>query len=164
MANNTEYTIVIKREGGSSDKNPVAGSNTEQDSGKSGGILSKQGAKNFAKGMVAYRTVKSFATQMINHEVSMVELRTGSNELQQRANFINEMHQKGVGILETTVTGALVGGLPGALVGLTLSTAHTLIGYSQNQQRLNEERAIENETIRRNIVRAGASNSRANQL
>lgn len=162
MAENNEYTIIIKSDGGGNSESPVAGD--KSDSGKSGGLLSKEGAKTFAKGMVAYRAVKSFVVPAINHEVSLVQLRTGSNELQERANFISDVVQKGVSAAESIAVGALVGGLPGAIVGLVASTAHTLIGYSQKQERLNLERNLENESLRRNIVRAGASNSRANQI
>lgn len=156
------YTITIKANGLVEDESPIAG-NKKSDSENTRGLLSKEGAKAFAKGMVAYGTVKSFATQIINHEVSLVELRTGSNELQIRANFINERVQNAVGVLETAVTGALVGGGVGAIVGLALGTAHKLISYGQRQQTLDLQRSLENETIQRNYIRAGAKGYRSNE-
>lgn len=157
---NRNYTITIKADSLSSgNKSPIAGDNKGTDKEKSG-LLSKEGAKAFGKAMVAYSTVKSFATQVINHEVSMVQLRTGSNELQQRANFANQMIQKGVGILEGGVAGALVGGLPGFIVGTGLSLLHTMISYGQKQQELDTQRTVENQSIQMNYVRAGASGSR----
>lgn len=159
---NRNYTITIKTDSLSSgNKSPIAGDNKGTDKEKSGGgLLSKDAAKAFGKAMVAYSTVKSFATQIVNHEVSMVQLRTGSNELQERANFTNQMIQKGVGILEGGVTGALVGGLPGFLIGTTLSLMHSVIGYGQAVNRLNTERTLENQSIMMNFVRAGAKGSR----
>ena len=154
------YSITIKYKAPSSES-PIAGDNKESDTEKGKGLLSKQGAKTFATAMVAYGKVKSFATQIINHEVSMVELRTGSREMQDRANFTNEMIQKGVGILESVGTGALVGGLPGALVGLTLSAMHTAIAYQQKQETINLQRTIENVSLQQNFIRAGAKGSRS---
>lgn len=156
-----EYTIVIKNET-SSNTSPIA-----KNSGSAGSVtkpektsISKEGAKAFGKTMVAYGTVKSFALQSVNHEVSLVQLRTGSNELQGRANFTNSVVQKVVGIGESMVAGAMIGGIPGAIVGLALSTAHTLIGYAQNQDRINTEKTVESVGLQMNILRAGASGSR----
>lgn len=154
------YIITIEGDNVQSNRSPIAGDNNQSDTAKSKGLLTKEGAKNFATFMVAYRTVKSFVNQIATHEVSMVSLRTGSNEMQERAQFTYEMIQKGIGVLEAVGTGALVGGLPGALVGLTLSAAHTVIGYAQNQDRINTQRTLENQSIQLNYIRAGARGSR----
>ncbi len=157
------YSITIKAENLSEERNAVAGSNRDSDTNDRKGLLSKEGAKAYAKGLVAYHTVKSFATQIVNHEVSMVQLRTGSNELQERANFFNQIAQKSIGILEGGVTGAMVGGLPGFIVGTALSFIHTAIDYGQKVERLNTERSIENQSIMMNYIRAGAKGSRGGQ-
>ena len=160
MAN---YTIEIKADNIVEDgTTPIAGTNKESDTTKSG-LLSKEQAKAFSKGLVAYHGVKSFATQVHNHYVSMVELRTGSKELQQRASFYNDIAQKGIGILESVVAGALVGGLGGAVVGLAVSTTHTLVGLAQAQDRINTQQALENETIFMNTIRAGTRGSRSSE-
>ena len=152
------YTLTIKAENLTGARtSPIAGDNNAE---QGQGLLSKEQAKVFAKGMAAYHTVKSFATQTINYRVSTVSLRTGSNELQQRAEFINDVVQKGVGIIETIGAGALVGGLPGAAVGLAVGTLHTAIGFMQNQDRIDKQYALEQETIQRNFIRAGARGSR----
>lgn len=160
MANDREYVITLKNNTGTGKKSPISGSANSSATEKGKGLLTKEGAKAFGKTMVAYGTVKTFATQVINHEVSMVELRTGSNELQGRANFTNSLIQKSVGIGESVLAGAMVGGLPGALVGLTLSTAHTIMGYAQNQDRINTQKAVENVSLQMNITRAGVNGSR----
>ena len=164
MANsNSNYTIIIKNSGDKRGKSPISGDDTESSSNKGKGILTKEDAKTFAKGMVAYGMVKSFATQVVNHEVSMVELRTGSNELQGRANFINNVGQKVIGIGESIVGGAMVGGLYGAIAGAVIGIAHTALGYAQQQDKLNTERSLENITINMKSLRAGVNNSRGNQ-
>ncbi len=162
MAKDREYTIVIKNQGGGK-KSPISGDKGESSTEKGKGILTKEGAKAFGKAMVAYGVVKSFATQAINHEVSMVQLRTGSNELQGRASFINEVAQKAVNFGESIVAGALVGGVGGAIAGGVLSIMHTAIGYMQNQERINTERSLENVSLNMRFVRAGANSSRGSQ-
>ncbi len=154
------YEFVIRKDGLESKENPVAGGNTKSDTEQGKGLLSKENAKKFAQGMVAYRTVKSFSTQIINHEVSMVELRTGSKELQERASFINQIAQQGLGIIESAVTGAMLGGLAGALIGTALSVTHQAIGYAQAQNRIDNQRTLENNSIEMNYIRAGARGSR----
>lgn len=157
------YTITIKASGVVDDESPIAGDNKQSDSKKTKGLLSKEGAKAYAKGLVAYHAVKSFATQVISHEVSLVELRTGSNELQRRANFINQLHQTGAGVIESTVTGALVGGLPGAVIGMATSAVKKLIDYAQRQETINLQKSIEDTTLGMNYVRAGARGYRSSE-
>lgn len=156
----SNYTITLKTDNLTGGTSAISGESSVSDTAKGNGLLSKEGAKAFATGMVAYRTVKSFATQIINHEVSLVELRTGSRELQQRTSFYNEIAQKGVGILEKTMMGAFVGGGVGAFIGLMLGTTHEIIGYAQNQQRIDTERNLENQSLQRQYIRAGARGSR----
>lgn len=157
------YKFVIENNGEVTRNDPVAGNKSgdgKDSSGINKGILSKDGAKAFGKVMVAYGTVKSFATQIINHEVSLVELRTGSRELQERANFANEVGQKAWNLVESVGSGALVGGWIGAIVGGVLSIGHTALGYMQNQNRINTARTVENVGLQMNYIRAGANGSR----
>lgn len=108
----------------------------------------------------AYHTVKSFAVQQISHNISLVELRTGSKENQERENFYFSLVQQGLTIAETTIAGAAVGNLPGAVAGLVLSTAHTLLSYSNRQTTLLEASAVERQELQNNYIRAGARGSR----
>ncbi len=160
MNEQRNYTITIKADKLLGGKKAVAGNNNQSDTEKGKGLLTEESAKKFGTAMVAYRTVKSFATQIASHEVSMVQLRTGSNELQERANFVYEMHEKGLGIVEGAVTGALIGGLPGFIVGTGLSLLNTLISYGQRQNEINTQKTVENVSIQMNYIRAGANGSR----
>jgi hypothetical protein len=158
-----EYSITIEVKGGVDGKNsPISGDNGSNttDDAKSGGFLSKGQAKDFGKALTAYHFAKSFTDQIFTHEVSMVELRTGSGELQQRANFNLEVGQKIIGGIESIAVGAAVGGLPGALLGMTTSAAHWAISYNQKVETLNTQRTLENQSIQMNYIRAGASGSR----
>lgn len=161
MANeNRNYTITIKSENLFSNDSAIAGDNKKSEKEQTKGLVSKEDAKMFAAAMVSYNTVKSFATQIINHEVSMVQLRTGSNELQERASFINDMVQQGVGVLEGAVTGAMVGGLPGFIAGLGISLISKTISYSQKVDEINTKRTVENVGREMTYIRAGSGGSR----
>ena len=159
---NREYQIVIKNTGGAGKANsPIANDQNESDSDKGKGLLSKSAAKTFLKGMVAYRTVKSFASQINTHVVTTVQLRTGSNEQQERANFMRDMFTKGLSLLEAgTMTALVTGNVLGFGIGAVMTVAHTAISYAQNQDRINTQRTLENQSIQLNYIRAGARGSR----
>lgn len=164
MPRTGNYSITIEVSGNVSSESPISGDKTGgSDTEKGKNIVTKDSLGGIAKKLISYHTVKSFADQVISHEVSMVELRTGSREMQERANFMLGMSQKVVSVGESMVTGALVGGPAGvavAVMGMALNIMQTAISYQQKQQTLNTERTLENQTIRMNYVRAGANGSR----
>lgn len=156
-----EYQIVIKNETAAQQKSPIAADQNQSDTEKGKGLLSKSAAKTFMGGMVAYGTVKSFATQIVNHEVSMVQLRTGSKEEQDRANFTRDMVMKGLSIVEAGTMAALVtGNVLGFVAGAGIAITQQFISYSRNQDRINTQRTLENQSIQLNYIRAGARGSR----
>lgn len=159
------YTITIKNSnGGSGGISPVAGSNTQTNESKGSfwknGLLQGEARTAAIKGYAVYRTVKSFASQVITHEDSMVQLRTGSNSLQEQANWHAKVRSTAVGILESAAMGAMVFGFAGMVLGATLSAAHKLINIQQNRDRLNTERNVENVGLQMQNIRAGANGSR----
>ena len=148
------YKITIKADALSGGKRKaVAGDNTQSDTEKSKNTIPETMSRLFAA-----VPVKSFATQIINHEVSLVQLRTGSNELQERANLINQATQKGLGILGAS----FVAGVPGMLYSATMTLANGAIDYMQKVHTLNMQNALENISIGMNYARAGANGSRRN--
>lgn len=157
------HEIVIKSSDLAKKKTPISGSKTDTDQEKaSGGLLSKEDAKTFMAGYTAYKQAKNFATQIVAHNVSMVELRTGSRELQERANFQLQVRQQVIGVAETALTGLAAGGLPGATVGTLIGVVNTAVHYIQRAEEINLKRSIENRTIETNLVRAGTGGSRRN--
>ena len=163
------YTITLEIKGLADSSSPVAGATTSPSSAVADTAIStgagapsgEKSTKNLTK-LTAYHTLKSFALQQINYEVSIVELRTGSRDMQERANFYNSIVQKGLGIVEATAVGFKMGNLPGALAGLMLSTAHTAIGYAQKQNTINLQQTLENRSLEMMRIRAGALGSRSN--
>ena len=156
------YQIILKNDlSGGQQKSPIAKDQNQSDTEKGKGLLSKSQAKAYMKGLVAYHTVKSFGSQIYSHEVSMVQLRTGSNEAQERANFFRDINTKTINLLESGLTTALVtGNVAGFVIGAGLSLTSTLVSYAQNQDRINTQRTLENQSIQLNYIRAGARGSR----
>lgn len=161
MPRTGNYSITIEVKGDIEKKqSPISGDKTQSDTEKSSGILNKEQAQAFRKGLVAYHYGKAFTDQIISHKVSTVELRTGSKDLQDRANLMLDVSQKLVGAGESVFTGLMVGGGMGALVGLVTNLLHTAISYSQKQQVLNMQETLENRSIQTTFIRAGANGSR----
>ena len=161
MPGTGNYSIIIEVKGDIEKKNsPISGDKTESDTQKSAGILNKEQAKAFGKGLVAYHYGKAFTDQIISHRVSTVELRTGSKDLQDRANLMLDVSQKLVSAGESMLTGLMVGGGVGAVLGLVTNLLHTAISYSQKQQVLNMQETLENRSIQLTYIRAGANGSR----
>lgn len=158
-----EYSITIEVDSiNGNSNNPIAGDEKSPDSdlAKTAGFLNKGQAKAFGKGVTAYHYAKSFTSQIISHEVSLVELRTGSRELQERANFMLNVGNKLVGATESIVVGAAVGGIVGAVAGLVTSGIHLAVSYQQAQNTINTQRNVENVSLGLTYIRAGANGSR----
>lgn len=158
MASDREYTIIIENKGGSDDggaSSVFAGNNTASSDNATAANANKKKAnlKTDISAMFAYRTVKSFAVQQINHEVSLVELKTGSKDAQDHANFYNQVIQSGVSILETTAIGATTGSLPGALIGFAVSATQKVVSIINQNDTINTQRDIENRSLQQSYIR-----------
>jgi hypothetical protein len=158
---NNVYKFIITDETQEAQNSPVASQSP------SGGATSTAKSKNVSKGqlggLVAYQKIKPFVVQGINNEVAKVQLRTGSNRLQEKADFINQVAQGVFNFGESIVAGAMVGGVPGAIIGGVLSLSHTLITYANNQSVIDLQRSIEHEGLYLNYIRAGAQGSRSSR-
>ena len=86
----------------------------------------------------AVKTAKSICVSNFNYNVSIVEVRTGSSELQEKANSILEL----------------------ATHWYKHFNIESLVNYGQNVDKERIMRAIERETISRNLTRAGTNGSR----
>lgn len=156
MAKN--YEIVIRNETEGSDRSPISGSNaSKKDTTSSGGGIAPW-RKNIAKGIAVTNTyIKPFADQLITQKVSTVELRTGAQELEDKLSFGYQMGQKAFGFVESVAVGALVGNLPGAILGGIMSLATMAVDYSNKQQKIDLQRSVENIGLQYMNIRAGGS-------
>lgn len=93
--------------------------------------------------LFGYHAVKSVASQVVGHRVSTVQLRTGSHEAQERANFTYSIAQQGLGLVEGFIGGMAVGGPIGATIGVMSSLIHTAISWNQKADTLRLQRNLE---------------------
>lgn len=163
MNDSREYVITLRGEFNSDNAgaNSAFAGNTQASASNS--AKGNAGASIQKKDLMflgAWHTVKSFGVQQVNHEVSLVELRTGSRDLQEHANFYNNLIQTGASIIESTAVGAITGNLPGAIIGFTLSASHKVLSLANANKRLMVERNVESRSLESLYIRAGAQGSR----
>lgn len=150
------YTVVLRNET-QSKESPIAKSDspgrTQSVQSYSSGQMRAQTA---LKALVAYdKFVAPFVEQAIQQQVSTIELRTGSKELQQRVEFGLGIAKQAGGIATSFLTGYAIGNLPGAIVGTLISGLTTALNYANKAQTLKLEQNLENVTLRGLNVRAG---------
>ena len=161
MANKT-YKIIIKNESGTGTRKAVAGNGGASESGTPDAAATER--KELVKGLVAYGNyIKPFAKQIIQHEVDIVELRTGSEKLQQRVSFGYQMATSALGIVENIAIGAAIGNLPGAIIGAVMGLTTWGIGIANRQDTINLQRINEDASLRLMDVRAGGTLSTYSQ-
>ena len=150
------YKIVITSQSGGSSapKNPIAGDDNESKETQP----TEKNNKDIG-GYVAFKKyVAPFLRQGVQYHISTVELRTGNSERQARAQSMYSISSQIFGIGESIWLGYKVGNVPGAIAGAILSVAQTTIGYAQQQNTINLQRGLENQTISMLNVRSGAVN------
>ncbi len=148
------YDIFIHDDTRNTKKSPIAGSGTATSDITKGENL-RLGA---AKGLVAVNSyIKPFVDQMATQYVTTISLRTGAQEQEERMSFTLQAGQKVYGFFTSIATGAIVGGLPGAIIGGVLNLITMGIDYSNKQEKINLQRSVENVGLRYLNNRAGGS-------
>ena len=152
----SKYEIIIRDETRTNPTNPIA--NTEDGQAKDtteDKNPNEERASPWA--YMAYRRVESVAKSWINHEISMVSVRTGRVELQQRYQFAADTAFGIVDTVTNIAVGAKVGGGAGAVVGAVVSVAQAGINLVQKLDRYNTQMYLENTSLGLMHVRSGGS-------
>lgn len=113
--------------------------------------------------LIAYKKIKPYVSQLITSEVQKAGLRTGSNRIQEKASFYYSISSSSINFIESVFIGGKIGGVYGAIGGAVLSVAHTGLSFVASYTTLKIKQNIEEETIRNNLIRAGAKGSRSNE-
>lgn len=151
------YEIIIKNET-SQAESPIA--NDQNDNTSDSEKDTEKKAKKVISGAMLYRTGKALVRSTIGHEISTIELRTGQIELQQRYQFANQIAESVFDVGESIAIGASVGGGWGAVIGAVIGVGSKLVSLAHKQDTYNLNRQLEQETLRRNNLRAGVTGSR----
>lgn len=166
MSNEVVYKIVLT--------NDTQGNNVADKAGGAGGIKKatqqsdepkgqtnkKTSAKKAFKKIFLYTGAKSVGSNIVSGRVLTVQLRTGSSDAQQKAEFWYNAGQKAWSFGESVITGALVGGGIGAAIGAVFSVINSGIDMVQTYERLNLQKQLEDTTQTMNMQRETVSGSR----
>lgn len=152
MADDRHYTITIYDKTGSN-VSPIAGEkkggkDTKNDDSNSG---------NVALGWMVVQKVANYAKRAISFEISMVSLRTGEVERQQRMQFTYDILGQASSAVTNIMVGAKMGGVPGAIVAAAYTAVETSINIGQKITRYNTQRNLENISLGLARVRSGDS-------
>jgi hypothetical protein len=157
------YTITIELPSEAENNSPIAGDTKQSPKEEASALPSKDQVRSLAKKIVSYHTAKSFANQVWNYKVSLVALKTGSNELQQKEQFIKNQIQGAAGVIESTIYAGMTGGPGAAALVIGASIAQQVVSVAQNQYTLNVERSLEDLTLNMGHRRAGTKGYRNNE-
>lgn len=106
---------------------------------------------------IALKRVGALYKQTVSHQASMVAVKTGRVELQQRYQVVVE-GVSGVGSLASDIAmGASVAGAGGAAIAALLNIASTVINIAQKFEVVNAQRNLENTGIGLKSARSGGS-------
>ena len=134
------YEIVIRNEtdGGNS---PIATEPNVNGEGNAATPITKKKAtaespNRLVSSIVAVGTIKPYIEQAINFGVSQVEMRTGSAEMQRKAQAFSSVASTAGGMVIAGLTGGL--GAAAAMAGMQL--LQTIIQTSINQVNINNQK------------------------
>ena len=111
-------------------------------------------------GIAAYGIAKNMAFKMIDAEVNRVQLKTGSTQLQEKANWYTSLAKRGFTLIESIATGAVFGGGAGAIVGAGVNIAMQAIDIGNTLTNNRIEQGVENVSIQLNNIRIGSNGAR----
>lgn len=151
------YEIIIKNETAQAES-PIA--NDQNDNTSDSEKDTEKKAKKVITGAMLYRTGKALVRSQIGHEISTISLRTGQTELQQRYEFANQIAESVFDVGESIAIGASIGRGWGAVIGAVIGIGSKLVGLTHKQDTYNLNTQLEQETLRRNNLRAGVAGSR----
>lgn len=100
-------------------------------------------------GMAAYGTVRKITNEIVSHNNSLIYVKTGSREAQERQTFI---YNTSMGFVDSLVAGAAAGAMVsgpagaaiGALIGVMNQGLNMAINYAKTSDTLAKNRQLEN--------------------
>lgn len=151
-----KYAIVLRNETDNESQQTTASTPS------SDGTLDKPKNKIKTAAMVgtAYGVVKTVADKIATPYINTIALRTGYEEKQQQAQFIQNVASQAIDTAFSIGMGVAVGGVYGAVAGAVLSLGNQAYNYMVNQQEVGYARSNENTAIFLNQIRMGAGANR----
>lgn len=153
---------VIIRDETIGDRTPVTTTNEPEGTTAGHGVSQQKAEAKADKGMmaaglVAVQQAMPYVNTAINFGVSQIQMRTGSAELQQRAQIVS-------GLASTAISiglGAAIGGVKGAAISAALQVVQGSISFVQNSITISQQKAFESENLRLKSSRVGMTVNRS---
>ncbi len=116
---------------GRMNKSNVTESESKKSSNMGKALLRQAGVP--LTGMAVYGTVRKITNEIVSHNNSLIQVKTGSREQQERQTFI---YNTSMGFVDAAVTGAatgaMVGGPYGAAIGAVIGVVKQGVGMAVN--------------------------------
>ena len=98
---------------------------------------------------------KRALTTVVGYQIRTTTLRTGQEETQQKYQAAYSMISGGFDIMSSIAYGAMIGQLPGAIIGATVGTAFQLVDMAQKLDQYATEKRVEAIGLHFANIRAG---------
>lgn len=175
-----QFLIVVRNETGGGAGNKVGGAGGVDQNGENGESSvdekkQKTAADFLAKtvaGVASWKTAVNIIDTVWSHNNSLIEVRTGSRELQERTTW---KYNTAKSFVMSGVTGAIAGasyaGVPGAVVGAVVGLIKTTVSLTSSmalqQHTISENARIENmqqQTATQRVTVSGSRYMNAKQM
>lgn len=148
-----EYVLTIRNGteggGGQSAPNSPSPENVTAEPTEKSGFL-KRGVALSAVGIA-----KRALTTVIGYNIRTTTLRTGQEETQQKYQAAYSMISGSLDIVSSIAYGAMIGNLPGAIIGAAVGTAFQLVDVAQKLDQYATEKRVEAIGLHFANIRAG---------
>ena len=150
-----EYKITLVNDTGGGEESKSTATNVFND-----GAKDENKNKSIFSKMAAVKYAANVADRVITSSINMVSLRTGHEALQQKINTNYGYAKKGINFVTSVVQGAMVAGVPGAIINGALNVGSELVNLAIRQNERNVARQQERITQYLNQIRIGANSGR----
>jgi hypothetical protein len=120
--------------------------------------VSEQSEKTPSKKGVALSAIgiaKRALTTVVSYQIRTTTLRTGQEETQQKYQAAYNMINGSIDIVSSIAYGAMIGNLPGAIIGAAVGTAFQLVDVAQKLDQYATEKRVEAIGLHFANIRAG---------
>ena len=163
MAENKEYVYEIILRNDSDDGTESATATSDKSVSAQPNPKDLQGEFGSLKGIALAKIAENIAYSAISYNASTIALRTGQNEYQSKMQLLAEGSKRVFDIGVSALTGSLLAGGIGAVVGVVAGVAMQAISIEQAQNTINLQNRLESLSIQEANIRAGAGGSRASK-
>lgn len=156
MPDSNSYHLYIHTQADDEQKSPIAGGKRK----KSYEEMSAESLKKGLTELVSFSSIKRVTTTVLGHQASRIQLRTGAQEYEQKAQLTLQVAGNVVGDAAMIFSGIATGTAPLAIIHVAESLLMKMGDIMDRMEKIRLAREVENETIALVNRRIGANGSR----